>query len=131
MPDALLDCVQITKSFPGVQALRKVDFSLSRGEVHGLVGENGAGKSTLAKVISGYVRPDEGEIRLNGKAIELKGPAEALHRKIVTVHQDINLIPTLSVADNIRLNNELTHRPWPLINGRETEATVSGLLRRY
>ncbi|MEP9390065.1 sugar ABC transporter ATP-binding protein [Mesorhizobium sp. KR9-304] len=131
MSGVLLDCIQIAKGFPGVQALKGVDFSLRRGEVHGLVGANGAGKSTLAKIIAGYERPDAGRMLLNGEAVAFRSPADALRRRIVTVHQDINLIPTLSVADNIRLNNELVHRHWGLIRRKETHASITELLDRY
>ena len=107
---ALLDCRGIVKRFPGVQALRGVDFAVRPGRVHGLVGENGAGKSTLTKVLAGLYPPDAGTLALDGKPLSLRGTDDALARGIVTVHQDINLIATQTVAENVFLANEPTHR---------------------
>lgn len=109
MPNHILNCKGIVKSFPGVRALKGVDFAVEPGRIHGLVGENGAGKSTLLKVISGVYRPDAGTVQLDGEAVQLTGTDDALRKGIVTVHQDINLIESMTVAENIMLNNEPTY----------------------
>ncbi len=95
----------IGKSFPGVKALADVDITLERGEVLGIVGENGAGKSTLMKVLAGVIRPDEGEIRIEGAAFAPRRPRDALDAGIVVIHQELSLVPDRSVADNLFLGN--------------------------
>ncbi|MGQ9622746.1 MAG: sugar ABC transporter ATP-binding protein [Candidatus Caldatribacteriaceae bacterium] len=96
----------ITKRFPGVVALQGVSLSLYPGEVHALVGENGAGKSTLVKVLSGALRPDEGIITVGGRSFSFLNPYEARKVGIATVYQEQQLIPTLTVAENIFLGKE-------------------------
>jgi len=95
---------KLTKSFPGVLALDNVDFSLKEGEIHALVGENGAGKTTLIKVVAGIYKPDEGQVSLFEKEIDIKNPNEARSLGISIIHQERNLIPELSVAENIFLD---------------------------
>ncbi len=101
----LLSMTGIGKSFPGVKALADVDITLERGEVLGIVGENGAGKSTLMKVLAGVIRPDEGEIRIEGAAFAPRRPRDALDAGIVVIHQELSLVPDRSVADNLFLGN--------------------------
>jgi len=91
----------ISKSFPGVQALCAVDFDLLPGEVHALVGQNGAGKTTLVKIVSGAHPADAGRILIEGQEVRFHSPADARRHGIMTVHQDWNLFPDLSVAENI------------------------------
>ena len=91
----------IDKSFTGTKALRGVEFSLQKGEIHALVGENGAGKTTLMNVITGVLKPDAGEIFLKGKKIEISSPYEAQELKISFVHQEIALCDDVTVAENI------------------------------
>ena len=98
----------ISKSFPGVQALDKVTFEVDRGEVHALVGENGAGKSTLIKVLSGVYHQDSGQILYKGQEIGIKNPRYAQELGISTIYQELNLCPNLTVADNIFLGNEFS-----------------------
>ena len=93
----------IRKSFPGVVALDGVDLSVQAGEVHVLLGENGAGKSTLIKILSGAYRRDEGEILLKGRAAAIDHPRDALDLGIRVIYQELNLVPHLSVAENIFL----------------------------
>jgi ribose transport system ATP-binding protein len=93
----------ISKRFPGVKALDDVSFDIRAGEVHALVGENGAGKSTLMKLLAGHIAPDTGEILLDGSSIALQNPEQAKKLGIALVHQEISLIPGLSVAENICL----------------------------
>ena len=99
----MLELKGISKSFPGVKALDDVSFEVRAGEVHGLLGENGAGKSTILKIISGAQRPSAGEILWNGKPVHLDGPQDAQRLGIVTIYQEFNLIPTLTVAENIHI----------------------------
>lgn len=97
----ILAMLGISKAFPGVQALKEVDFDLIAGEVHALVGENGAGKSTLMKILGGVYQPDQGSITLKGRMVPIHNPREAGERGISIVHQELNLFPNLSIAENI------------------------------
>src|SRR6266496_387529 len=115
----------IAKSFPGVIALEDVDFSLRRGEIHALLGENGAGKSTLVKVLTGVYQRDGGEVFLEGRSINPRSPADAQRLGISTVYQEINLIPYLSVAENVFLGRQPTKRgriDWKQIHRRAADA---------
>jgi ABC-type sugar transport system ATPase subunit len=93
----------VSKSFPGVRALDRADFDVCGGEVHALCGENGAGKSTLMRILAGSFRADEGEILLRGSPIVFRNIQDALRRGILLIHQEISLVPELSVAENIFL----------------------------
>ena len=106
--NALLEMRNISKGFPGVQALDGVDFTLRRGQVHALMGENGAGKSTLVKVLTGVYRRDAGGVTLGGRGIDPHSPMAAEALGISTVYQEVNLIPHLSVAENICLGRQAT-----------------------
>lgn len=97
----------IHKAFGPVQVLRGVDFELRAGEVHALMGENGAGKSTLMKILTGQYRPDQGEIRVDGLATTINSPTDAEKHGIAIIHQELNLIPNLTVAENLFLGREL------------------------
>src|SRR5512136_2488478 len=101
-----LQATGITKRFPGVLANDHVDFTLEKGESHALLGENGAGKSTLMNILYGLYHPDEGEIQVDGKAIRLNGPHDAIDHGIGMVHQHFMLVPPLTVAENIMLGQE-------------------------
>ena len=103
---ALLEMRGIHKTFPGVRALDNVDFTLRPGEIHALLGENGAGKSTLIKVLTGAEWPESGTIRLAGRPIAPRSPSEAQRLGISTVYQEVNLVPHLSVAENILLGRQ-------------------------
>ncbi|MEM7443040.1 MAG: ABC transporter ATP-binding protein [Pseudomonadota bacterium] len=105
MPEApLLDLKGITRRFPGVLANDHVDFSITPGEIHALLGENGAGKSTLMKIIAGLLAPDEGEIRWQGQPVTIRSPIAARDLGIGMVHQHFALFEGLSVAENIALS---------------------------
>ncbi len=106
MADEVLRVQNVRKSYDGVQALRGAHFTLRGGEVHALIGENGAGKSTLGKIIAGIVQPDEGEIFLHERAVTLSGPLEAQRLGISIIHQELDLFPNLSVAENLVIGNE-------------------------
>ena len=99
--------IGISKSFPGTQALKSVNFDLKPGEVHVLVGENGAGKSTLIKVLSGVYQPDAGEIYSNGKKLTVKNPHSARLLGVCTVYQELSLVPQMTVLENFFLGMEL------------------------
>jgi rhamnose transport system ATP-binding protein len=107
MPNSrLLEAINITKSYAGVQALRSASFELRAGEVHALVGENGAGKSTLIKIITGAVEADGGDLRLQGERLAHNSPREARARGIAAIYQQPALFPELSVAENIATGQE-------------------------
>ncbi|WP_028552546.1 sugar ABC transporter ATP-binding protein [Paenibacillus sp. UNC451MF] len=107
---ALLQMNRISKSFPGVKALQQVDFEVRGGEIHALLGANGAGKSTLIKVLSGAYLPDEGEISIDGKALVIHGPSDAMSSGIQCVYQEVDtaLVSRLTIAENIMLDR-ITH----------------------
>jgi monosaccharide-transporting ATPase len=105
MPE-LLELRGIGKQFPGVTALAGVDFTVRAGEIHALLGENGAGKSTLIKVLTGVYPADAGELRLAGQVIRPAAPKDAERLGISTVYQEVNLVPSLSVAENITLGRQ-------------------------
>lgn len=114
----------IGKTFPGVRALSQVDFALLRGEVHAIMGENGAGKSTLIKILTGAYTPDSGTILLDGRPIAPTTPLDALRLGIGAIHQEVDLLPYLSVAENIfigRQPRKLGRIDWKQINGRATQ----------
>jgi simple sugar transport system ATP-binding protein len=106
MPEPLLTLRGMGKRFPGVVALNGVDFTVRAGEIHALLGENGAGKSTLIKILTGVYAPDAGEISLGGARIAPASPKEAERCGISTVYQEVNLVPSLSVAENIMLGRQ-------------------------
>ena len=102
----LLEIEGIRKAFPGVVALDDVRFRLRAGTVHALMGENGAGKSTLMKIIAGVYVPDQGEVRIKGRPLVLNGPLDALNNGIAMIHQELNLMPYMTVAENIWIRRE-------------------------
>lgn len=97
----ILEMTGIRKSFPGVRALKGIDFKMRPGEIHALMGENGAGKSTLIKILTGVYQKDEGTILLDGRQVEIKSTIDAQNMGISTVYQELNMIPHLSVGENI------------------------------
>lgn len=108
----LLQARQISKRYPGVQALDAVDFHLEAGQIHALVGENGAGKSTLMKILSGIVSADSGEVLLDGTQTRFNDPLEAQETGIALIHQELNLMPDLTVAQNIFFGREPKKGLW-------------------
>ena len=104
----IVEVTGISKRFPGVQALHKVDFKVERGQIHALVGENGAGKSTLMKILSGLYQPDEGQIFYLEKEVHFRNARDALNTGISTIYQELLLCPNLRVAENIFLGKEPT-----------------------
>ncbi|MGO4274840.1 ATP-binding cassette domain-containing protein, partial [Paenibacillus sp. TAF58] len=118
MTSKLLEMKGISKSFPGVKVLEKVDFTLHRGEVHALMGENGAGKSTLMKILGGIYTKDSGSITVNGNVYDIASPSMAQNLGIVIIHQELNMVPHLTVMENIFLGREFTYGKSKLINWR-------------
>lgn len=127
--DVLLKAHGICKSFPGVRALNDVQITVRRGRLNALLGENGAGKTTLMNILSGVFPPDTGEILLNGRPINFRKPHEAQAAGISTIYQELNLVPDLTVAENIFLGREPRNR-LGLIDYREMHAQARMLLAK-
>ena len=125
----LLQMKNIHKSFPGVKALQGVDLELRAGEVHALLGENGAGKSTLIKVLGGIYIAEEGEIFIDGKKVTIDGVNASHNNGISIIHQELVLVPHMTVAENIFLGRELQRGLTP-INEAEQERQAAELLQR-
>jgi rhamnose transport system ATP-binding protein len=117
----------VTKSFPGVQALKGVSFDVAPGEVHALVGENGAGKSTLIKIMSGVHPADGGTIRLDGTPIYLAGPQDARRARIATIYQELLLFPELTVAENLFMGHA-PRRGWAGLDWKAMQTRARALL---
>ena len=104
--EVLLEMKGIVKTFPGVRALKGVDFVVNKGEIHALMGENGAGKSTLIKTLTGIYQKDEGTILFDGKSINPKTAIESQKEGISTIYQELNLVPFQTVYENMYLGRE-------------------------
>jgi ribose transport system ATP-binding protein len=126
----MLEIKSVSKSFPGVQALSDVSFTVQRATVHALVGENGAGKSTLMKILSGVYSDYDGEIVLEGQRLALRSPRDAQRHGIAIIHQELNLIPELTVVDNVFLGIERRTRLGDL-DSRAMERECRLLLQRF
>ncbi len=126
----LLEMRSITKTFPGVKALDQVNLQVMEGEIHAICGENGAGKSTLMKVLSGVYPAGsyEGEIHYDGQLAQFRDITDSEHRGIIIIHQELALVPLLSIAENLFLGNERAKNG--VINWRETFARTEGLLKK-
>ena len=126
---AAVEFRHIDKSFGAVAALRDVTFAVTDGEAHAIVGENGAGKSTLLKILAGSLRPDRGELSLDGSPVALTGPRDALARGIGLVHQEMLAFPNLTVAANIFAGREITGR-FGRLREADMRARAADLLAR-
>ena len=129
MSDYLLRMIDIHKAFPGVKALDGVSFDVRPGEIHGLVGENGAGKSTLIKILSGAYQPDSGVIEWEGQRVHIANPLHAQQLGIATIYQEFNLIPPLTIAENVFIGREPgrgVFLSWPTLY-RQTRAVIDRL----
>lgn len=120
----------ITKTFSDVVADDKIDFVVDRGEIHGLLGENGAGKTVLMSILYGLYRPDEGQIFVNGKKVEINSPSDAIKLGIGMVHQNFMLVPSLTVAENIVLGKEPTKNRL-ILDMKQIMNSVKGFCDRY
>jgi ribose transport system ATP-binding protein len=125
----MIELKNISKRFPGVKALDRVDFVASAGEIHALVGENGAGKSTLIKVIAGVHRPETGTITFNGREVSWESPQQTRAAGINVIYQEFNLFPELTVANNIFMAQEPLAR-FRIIDQRRLEARAAELMER-
>ncbi|WP_193597162.1 sugar ABC transporter ATP-binding protein [Microbacterium sp. YJN-G] len=128
MSDPILKVEGISKGFPGVQALKDVHLEVRAGEVLVLVGENGAGKSTLMKILSGIYTRDEGTITFEGEQVELTSPLQAQQLGITIIHQELNMMPDLTVAQNIFVGRE--PKVGPFLSERKLNRETRDLLRR-
>ena len=124
----VLELQRITKSYPGVVALDRVDFAVYENEIVGLVGENGAGKSTLMKILIGLIQPDEGSYRLRGKLVALRDPASATRLGVGMVFQDGSLVPNLSIMENLFLCHESSFRRFGLLSKRAMQEAAYSVL---
>ena len=119
-----LQMKNISKSFPGVKALDNINLSVDRGEVLALMGENGAGKSTLMKILSGVYIKDEGNILIGGSEVEIKDVKSAEKLGIAIIHQELSVLPNLTVSENLFLGNELTDKVTGRLNKKEMKNAV-------
>src|SRR4029079_11964416 len=126
----ILELHDITKAFGGVEALRGVDFALSAGEIHGLVGENGAGKSTLMKIIAGVHADFSGRFVLDGKETRFRSVRDAHATGIAMVHQELSVAPDLTVAENVFLGSQPTNR-LGLVQWRRMAREAGEQLKRF
>src|SRR5438132_154713 len=108
----LLSVTQVSRRFGAIHALREVDFELRAGEVMALLGENGAGKSTLVRILAGLIQPDAGTIAIDAETVELRTPVRSLAAGIAVVQQELSLVPTLSVAENVFLGGRRFKGLW-------------------
>jgi ribose transport system ATP-binding protein len=108
MSEFALEMLEISKSFPGVQALKSANLSIRTGEIHGLVGENGAGKSTIIKVLAGVYQNESGVIKVEGKELASIDSNSVRALGIRFVHQELHLVPTFTVAESVFMGHELT-----------------------
>lgn len=121
----------LVKSYPGVQALQGVDFTVAAGEVRALLGKNGAGKSTLVKILSGAAAPDSGNLSVGGQAVTVFTPRQARALGVATVHQELSLVPELSVAENILLGRWDAHRRGMLIDRESMRREAAAVLLEF
>lgn len=126
----ILEARNLSKTYPnGVQAVKDVSFDLYRGEIHAIVGENGAGKSTIMKMLYGLETPSNGRIFINGKAVDIRSPQDAINLNIGLVHQHFMLVESLSVAENITLGQE--HVKGPFLDHATMQAETLSLAEHY
>ncbi|WP_119066272.1 sugar ABC transporter ATP-binding protein [Aggregatilinea lenta] len=116
MTDNILDFHGITKTFFGVHALRDISLAIPRGHIMGLIGQNGAGKSTLMNILGGVIRPDSGEMLIDGAPYQPRSASDATHARIAFIHQELNLFTNLSIAENLFIDALPRRKPLPLID---------------
>lgn len=126
----MIEMSGISKAFNGNVVLNNVQFTLKEGEIHALMGENGAGKSTLMKILSGIYTKDSGEIKVDGQVVNFKSPKDAEKHGIVVIHQELNILPDLTVAENLFLGKEKTYGKFGILKTKEMEKETSELLSK-
>lgn len=129
--DVIFSCEGIYKSFGGVKALKDVSFAIRKGEVHALLGENGAGKSTLMKIVIGLYGADAGKMFFDGKPYVANSPAKAAEKGISMIHQELNVEPQLTIAENLFLHREHRIRGTMFLDKRRTNEEAKALLDRF
>lgn len=125
----MIEMTGITKSFSGNKVLKDVQFSLKKGEIHALMGENGAGKSTMMKILTGIYERDAGEVKVRGESIHYKNPKESEHAGIAVIHQELNILPYLSIAENLFLGKEKTFGKSGILKTKEMNQKASEILK--
>ena len=126
----MIEMTGITKSFSGNKVLKDVQFSLKKGEIHALMGENGAGKSTMMKILTGIYERDAGEVTVRGESVHYKNPKESEHAGIAVIHQELNILPYLSIAENLFLGKEKTFGKSGILKTKERNQKASEILKR-
>ncbi|MBD8025150.1 sugar ABC transporter ATP-binding protein [Ureibacillus sp. Re31] len=126
----MIEMSGITKAFSGNVVLNNVQFELADGEIHALMGENGAGKSTMMKILSGIYTKDAGEIKVDGQVVNFKSPKDAEKLGIIVIHQELNMLPDLTVTQNLFLGKELTYGKTGILKTRQMEKEASQLLSK-
>ncbi|WIJ23993.1 sugar ABC transporter ATP-binding protein [Devosia sp. RR2S18] len=129
-PTPLLSATGVSKSYAGVPALRGADLVISRGEIHALMGENGAGKSTLIKILAGVVTPDTAQIAVDGSPVHINSTKTAYRLGLRFIHQEFNVVSTLSVAENILMGRRYPQRAGVLVDWRQLNAAAGRALER-
>ena len=124
----MIEMTGISKAFDGNTVLNNVEFSLQKGEIHALMGENGAGKSTLMKILTGIYPRDAGEVKVKGQLVDFKNPKEAEREGIAVIHQELNILPHLTVAENLFLGNEKTFGKSGILKTREMNSEAKKIL---
>ena len=127
--DVLLQMTDICKEFPGVKALDHVSLTVKAGTVHALMGENGAGKSTMIKILAGIHTPTEGQIFINGKEVKIEKVSDAKELGISVIHQELSLVPYMTVAENIYLGR-MPSKKSGFVDDRKLEADAYKVLER-
>jgi len=132
MTENVIEIKGLEMHFGGVKALRGVDMQIPRGKVTAIIGDNGAGKSTLIKCLSGIYQPTHGKILINGKPVEITSPISARHHGIETVYQDLAVLDTLTVAENLYLSREIQKGFWPfrLLNRKKMLVGAAEMMER-
>ena len=124
----MIEMTGISKAFNGNNVLTDVEFSIRKGEIHALMGENGAGKSTLMKILTGIYARDSGEVKVKGELVDFKNPKEAERAGIAVIHQELNILPDLTVAENLFLGNEKTFGKSGILKTREMNRDAKKIL---
>lgn len=124
----MIEMTGISKAFNGNTVLSNIEFEVKKGEIHALMGENGAGKSTLMKILTGIYTRDSGDIKVNGQIVDFKNPKEAEQKGIAVIHQELNILPDLTVAENLFLGNERTFGKSPVLKTKEMNKQAKEIL---